>query len=121
MSGLRECDYLEDASNFTLGSASCRCCRKKLIFGSFVESMLTLPIDFVQLAGHNTNMVKTKHFILDTMKDHLIPHITEKKSAKEMYDVLTTVYKIVNMSCKILLKIKLSTTCISGIDTVFTS
>jgi hypothetical protein len=32
--------------------------------------------------------IKTQRVIMDAMKDHLIPHMAEKKSAKEMFKAL---------------------------------
>jgi hypothetical protein len=57
----------------------------------FVEAKVTTPIDPMQLAKHNKKVAKAKRIILDSVKDHLIPHITEKKS-KDMYDALITLY-----------------------------
>jgi hypothetical protein len=52
------------------------------------------------------------------VKDHLIPHIVKKKTAKDMYDALGTLYQSVNVSRKMLLKNKLTSTCMSKTDTV---
>lgn len=51
-----------------------------------------MPIDLAPLAEHNKKVAKAKRIILDFVKDHLIPHIAEKKSAKDMYDALITLY-----------------------------
>jgi hypothetical protein len=45
------------------------------------------PTDPKDLAKYNKNAVNTKQILLDSVKDHLIPHITSK-----MYDALGTVY-----------------------------
>jgi hypothetical protein len=42
----------------------------------------------------------------------------EKKSTKDMFDALVTLYHCVNISHKLLLKNKLTTTCMSDIDTM---
>jgi hypothetical protein len=36
--------------------------------------------------------VVAKQILLDSMKDHLIPRIVGKKTAKEMYDAFETLY-----------------------------
>jgi hypothetical protein len=74
----------------------------------FVERNVTIPIDPMQLAEHNKKMAKEKRIILDFLKDHLIPPIAKKKTSKEMYDALITVYQSVNISCKMPRKKKLT-------------
>jgi hypothetical protein len=37
--------------------------------------------------------VKAKRVLLESMKDHFIPHIVEKKYTKEMYDALVSLYQ----------------------------
>jgi hypothetical protein len=42
--------------------------------------------------------VKAKLVLLDFVKDHLIPHISEKKTTKDMYDALVGLYQSENTS-----------------------
>jgi hypothetical protein len=61
--------------------------------------------------------------LLDSVKDYIIPHITKKKTAKEMYNALATLYQSVNVYMKVLLRNKLTTlttTCMSKTDIVAT-
>jgi hypothetical protein len=44
------------------------------------------------LAAHKKREVKAKLMILDAIKDHLIPHIFEKKMTKEMFNALVSLY-----------------------------
>jgi hypothetical protein len=37
--------------------------------------------------------VKAKKVFLESMKDHLIPHIVKKETTKDIYDVLVDLYK----------------------------
>jgi hypothetical protein len=57
-----------------------------------VEKDVVLTIDPKDLAKHTRKLVKEKCIILDLVKDHLIPHIAEKKMAKDMSDALVTLY-----------------------------
>lgn len=75
----------------------------------------TNPKDFVE---HTKKLAKAKQIIFDSVKDHLIPHIAEKKRVKEMFDALVTLSQSVNLSRKVLLKKKLTGTHMSKIDTV---
>lgn len=38
-------------------------------------------------------MTNAKHVILDSVKNHLIPYITEKKTDKEIFDALVILYQ----------------------------
>jgi hypothetical protein len=75
----------------------------------------TNPKDLVE---HNKKAVAAKRILLDSVKDHLFPHIVGKNISKEMFDALGTLYQSVNVSRKMLLKNKFNTTCMSKIDTV---
>ena len=49
-------------------------------------------------------MARAKCMILDGVKDHVIPHIAENYTTKEMWDTLTTLYQGSSMQRKILLE-----------------
>jgi hypothetical protein len=44
---------------------------------------------------------------MDAIKDHLIPHISEKKTAKEMFDSPVGLYYSKNINRKMILRNKL--------------
>jgi hypothetical protein len=83
-----------------------------------VEKVVVSPIDPKDLVEHNKKAMVSKQILLNSMKDHLTPHIVGKKTAKEMYDALGTLYQSVNISTKIHLKNKLSATCMSKTNTM---
>ena len=62
----------------------------------FVETIIPIPIDVTQLVEHKKKDVKAKRIILDTVNDHLIPHIATKTSGKMMCDALTILYQTNN-------------------------
>jgi hypothetical protein len=41
---------------------------------------------------HKKKEVETKRMIMDAVKDHLIPCVFEKNTAKEMFDALVGLY-----------------------------
>jgi hypothetical protein len=53
---------------------------------------VTPPTDPKQLVAHNKREVKAKWMILDSIKDHLIPHVFKKKTTKDMCDALVSLY-----------------------------
>ena len=63
-----------------------------------VEGKTVPPTDPAQLAAHLKKDVKTRRIIVDGVKYHIIPHLSSKKIAKEMWDA---------QSRKMLLKEKL--------------
>jgi hypothetical protein len=44
------------------------------------------------LAVHQKKEIKTQWVILNAMKDHIIPHLSEKNMAKEMFDALVGLF-----------------------------
>jgi hypothetical protein len=62
--------------------------------------------------------VKARRIILDAVKDHLIPHLSEKKSAREMFVALTNLFQSSNTNRKMVLREKLRDTKMTRSDTV---
>ena len=58
-------------------------------------------------AKHKKNMVKAKRIIVDSIKDHLIPHVSSLKTPKEMFDALTNLYEGKNINRKVTLRSQL--------------
>ena len=48
----------------------------------FTEKTLPIPTNATQLVEHNKKNVKAKRIILDAMKDHVIPHLSGKKTTR---------------------------------------
>jgi hypothetical protein len=74
---------------------------------SYVSSVLAAP---VALDLHEVKEAKAQRIILDGVKDHLIPHLAEKKTAKEMWDALKNLFEAKNENRKMALKAKLHDT-----------
>jgi hypothetical protein len=53
---------------------------------------------FVFLVEHRKNMAKMKRVILDSVKDHFIPHIIGKAIGKDMFDAIVTLYQSENVN-----------------------
>ena len=52
--------------------------------------------DAQALASFNKKDIKTRHIILDVVKDHVIPHISSKDCVFKMWDALSSLYKSSN-------------------------
>jgi hypothetical protein len=51
------------------------------------------PEEKEQKTKHKKNEKKTKRIVLDSVKDHLIPHISELQIARQMYEALSRLYE----------------------------
>jgi hypothetical protein len=70
------------------------------------------------LVAHNKREVKAKKMILDAIKDQLIPHISKKKTAKEMFDALVSLYQSENINRKTILRNKLESIVMTKSNTI---
>jgi hypothetical protein len=66
--------------------------------------------DPVALDLHEVKEAKAQRIILDGVKDHLIPHLVEKKTTQEMWDALKNLFEAKNENQKMALKDKLHDT-----------
>ena len=57
------------------------------------ENILAVPTDVALLPKFNENQARAKRLIMDGVKDHMVPHIAEKKTANEVWTALTTLYQ----------------------------
>jgi hypothetical protein len=78
---------------------------------NYVNSVVAAPVaDHVALDLHEVKEAKAQRIILDGVKDHLIPHLTEKKTTKEMWVALKKLFEAKNENRKMALKDKLHDT-----------
>ena len=50
---------------------------------------MTKPTNTNELEEFEAHEARAQRITLDGVRDHLIPHLAEKKTAKEMWDTLT--------------------------------
>ena len=53
---------------------------------------------------HKKNMIKSKRIIADSIKDHLIPHVSSLKTPKQMFDASIKLFEGKNINRKISLR-----------------
>jgi hypothetical protein len=100
-------DMLEGATNFLAWKARILLLWEENDLKEYVEMVILDPKDVQELAAHRKREVKAKWVLLDSMKDHLIPHIFEKKTTKNMYAALVGLYRSENASRKLILRYQL--------------
>jgi hypothetical protein len=104
-------DRLDGISNYLQWKVRLSVVFKENKIYSYVNSVVAAPAaDHVVLDLHEVKETKAQRIILDGVKDHLIPHLTEKKTAKEMWDALKNLFKAKNKNRKMALKAKLHDT-----------
>jgi hypothetical protein len=116
--GLRFEDMLDGASNFVPWKARVTLVLMENGLWEFANTKVTPPTDPKDLAAHELKDVKVRRIILDAMKDHLIPRISEKKSSREMFVVLMNIFHSSNTNKKIVLREKLKDTKMTKLDTM---
>jgi hypothetical protein len=78
------------------------------------------PIDPLALTIHEKKEIKSQWVIFDVVKDHLIPHLSKKKTTKEMFDSLVELLQSNSKNRKMVLRNKLRSMQMSRFDN-FTS
>jgi hypothetical protein len=68
------------------------------------------PDDAAGKAKHQKDTIRAKRIIVDSIKDHLIPYVSSKKTQKEIFDALNRLYKGKNINQKINLRTQLKNT-----------
>jgi hypothetical protein len=109
--GLRVEDRLDGAVNFSPWKERITLILQENELWDIVEntqtSSMTVPADATLLAAYTKKNIKAKRIILDAIKDHVIPHVTGKSNAYEMWDSLTKLYHSSNENRKMVLREKL--------------
>jgi hypothetical protein len=75
----------------------------------FVKEVPELA-DAAEKAKHQNDTIRPKRIIADSIKDHLIPYVSSKKTPKEMFDALTRLYEGKNINRKMNLRTQLKNT-----------
>ena len=55
-------------------------------------------------ARHKKSLIKAKRIIADSIKDHLIPHVSSLRTPKEMFDALSRLYEGKSINRKMTLR-----------------
>ena len=112
--GLRTEDRLDGAANFVSWKAWFLLLpRENVLWEEVVRNTtantVTIPAstDAALLAAFNKKDIKAMRIVLDVVKDHVIPHISAKDHAHEMWSALTGLFESTNENRKMVLREKL--------------
>ena len=70
----------------------------------FALRTMAIPVDPTTNEKYEEAMAKAKCIILDGVKDHVVQHIAEKETKKEMWDTLKTLYQHISVQRKMVLE-----------------
>jgi hypothetical protein len=104
---LRVEDILDGASNFLSWKTRVTLALKEYDLWELVDKVVAPLIDPADLVVHQKKEIKAEQVLLDLVKDHIIPHLSEKKMTKEMFDSLVGLFHSTNMNRKMVLINKL--------------
>ena len=92
MNGLRDQDRLDGASNFVVWKATILSILDRHCIKAFALRIVAILVDPVDNEKYEEATAKAKCIILYGVKDHVVQHIVEKETTKEMWDALKKVY-----------------------------
>jgi hypothetical protein len=122
--GLRVEDRLDMTTNFGAWKERMIFLLQENELWDIVENIAThsvvVPTDATLLAAYTKKSIKAKRIILDSMKDHLIPHLTGKSNAYEMWESLKKLYQSTNGNQKMVLREKLKSIKMTKAENVVT-
>ena len=108
--GLRDQDRLDGASNFGVWKARLSLLLEENGIKDYATIGVAVPTDATQLATYKKEDAKARRIILDGVKDHIVPHISELDTAKKMWDAILNLYQNATTNRKMILREKLKNT-----------
>jgi hypothetical protein len=76
----------------------------------FIKEEVPKLDDVAYKEKHQKDTIKAKRIIVDSIKDHLVPQVSLKKTRKEMFDSLTRLYEGKNINWNMNLRTQLKNT-----------
>ena len=74
---------------------------------SYINEDIPIPEGDEAKALHKKTLVMEKRIIADSIKDHLIQHVSSLKTPKAMFDTLTKLFEGMNINRKMTLRNRL--------------
>jgi 2-phosphoglycerate kinase len=111
-------DRLKGASNFLPWKARIMFLLRENGLWSHANTAMIASTGPAKLVKHEVKEAKAMWMILDLVRDHLVPHLSEKKSANAMFSNLTNLFQSNNENQKMVLRDRLRNTKKSKTDSV---
>ena len=84
---------MDGASNFVVWKAKILSVLDKNHVKHFALKTIAVPVDPADNDRYEEAMARAKSIILDKVKDHIVQHIAEKNTTRQMWEVLTKLYQ----------------------------
>ena len=84
---------MEGATNYVIWKSRIEFLLDEHDLKSLIDSAVAEPLDATHLRQFKKNMARAKRLILDGVKDHIVPHIAAKTTAREMWVGLEKLYQ----------------------------
>lgn len=104
VNGVRDQDKLDGASNFVIWKARILVFLDKHRIKDYALKVVVVLVDADPLKKYEEAQAIAKCMILHGVKDHVLPHISEKETSREMWEALTTLYQGTSVQRKMLLE-----------------
>ena len=111
-------DKLEGADNFQAWKYRISLVLEENELDTYINEEVPVPEGDDAKALHKKNLVKAKRIIPNSIKDHLIPHVSSLKTPKEMFDSLTELFEGKNINRKMTLRNQLKNVKIQNAETI---
>lgn len=102
MNGIKYQDRLDKASNFIVWKARILYVLDRNSFKHFSLKMIAILVDLDKNDKYKEAMARAKSIILDGVKDHVVPHISQKDTTNVMWEALTKLYHHTSVQRKML-------------------
>ena len=106
-------DKLESIENYRAWKYRIGLILKENDLDKYIKEEVAEPDEAEAKEKHKKDLIRAQRIIVDSIKDHLIPQVSSKKTPKEMYDVLAKMYEGRNINKKMNLRAQLKSTMMS--------
>ena len=100
-------EKLEGADNFRAWKYRVMLILEENDLEGFIEEDIPEPEEDEAKAKHKKSLIKAKRIIADSIKDHLITHVSSLRTPKQMFDALSCLYEGKNINRKMTLRTQL--------------
>ena len=109
---------IEGADNFRAWKYRISLVLEENELDSYISEEVPVPEGDEAKASHKKKLVMERRFIADSIKDHLIPHVSSLKTPKAMFDALTKLFEGKNINRKMTLRNQLKNVKIQNDETI---
>ena len=85
-------EKLEGAENFRRWKYRIMLILEENGLEGFIKKKVAKPEEDEVKVKHKKDMIKAKRIKADSIKDHLIPHVSSRRTPKEMFDTLSNLF-----------------------------